>query len=460
MRTSIYKFVKEEIEGSVAITETPVDAGELYIPEENVDNTLLDLNNATNDSEALDVGVVDGNGAAAAIDDISEAVATTTDTTGMTPLEIKTVDIAVEYFKRRIGYIGVKAMPALEMFGGKTSKVQATKLAVESLSELAEEISVETDKATLMRFQYEINTLTCVAATKTALVTATNKAKATANDVFNGTNYTALSGGKVEGFEFIKHVFSKDQSMDGNMPAVAVVSDLAKYKSTFSTSAFKQKLTEVTGLVEKLSSEECKTAVGLDSVYTSIRGIFSNVLESRTYENDHGSRSFKVVTLPLGGGKLEIGYPSDKSVAIGDYYYGSTSVYNDFSNIGTLSTLSKEETETILTTVSDLVTTNNDAIADLIKKTTEASKAMKVNEAALLAAGNTDSDKYSKLVWCATDAVIAFISFLVKIASKEVVLMNALVQYAQASMSVSTKPYEVAPAATVVPATETPAGTV
>lgn len=135
MRNTLFNLALED-ESVVDATTVGAEAGAGV---DSVETALVDVNEGAAIVEATDAEIVQAGSDADALEDIADAMAETIEEGGLTQSAANAVNVAVEAFYSRLS-ITKKPMVSLEHFGQTSSRVQATRLAMEGIKEQAKEI--------------------------------------------------------------------------------------------------------------------------------------------------------------------------------------------------------------------------------------------------------------------------------------------------------------------------------
>jgi hypothetical protein len=122
---------EEKIEPAPAPAPTPAPAEDHA---ENLETGLIEVNDAETAIDEHDDSVEEAVEVAEALESIAEALTTSVSNGGMDKYSAQVVGIALDHMYRRVG-ITTAAMPALESFGGTSSRISATQLALEDVQE-------------------------------------------------------------------------------------------------------------------------------------------------------------------------------------------------------------------------------------------------------------------------------------------------------------------------------------
>lgn len=105
------------------------------------ENDTLEMNETQNDMDSLDDQSSEAADTVETLDKMYDALGESAQDGGMSEPEAKAVEIAVEHLRARVGFSSrSKTMPAMENFADKTTRVRATKLAMESIAETRDKI--------------------------------------------------------------------------------------------------------------------------------------------------------------------------------------------------------------------------------------------------------------------------------------------------------------------------------
>lgn len=349
------------------ITGTPVIPEQIQAPSEIVQNNILETDSAIQDNKELTTIVSQGSDVVSVISNITAelAKATTDEATGITPNEAAVLTTAIEHLKKSIGYTNNKKMPAMESFGGSMSKKQATVVAMEELTALADEINVNLKKSFVMEFEYTVTTLTKAVDAKQNLLSKVNTVKAKALEFFKTSAYKPeFNGSEMPSSSYVINIFNSKEAMDGKMPTAAVISALNTFRVSLSTSAMVEKVQQLKGAVLACVNETDLTTDKLKEHFTKVLDIYNSVATGKTYTS--GETLYKEVLYPISGMKLEISQTSLNETTTNNYWWGDSTNTRELVEIDKckLTALSDQEAQTILDTVEQM--SNNKTFSDEI----------------------------------------------------------------------------------------------
>jgi hypothetical protein len=102
------------------------------------ENDMLEMNEASVEMDDVNDGIEEAAETVDTLDEMHEALSESAEEGGMSEPEARAVTAAVEHLVSRLGFPRTrKLMPATENFADKTGRVQATKLAMEAIKEVA-----------------------------------------------------------------------------------------------------------------------------------------------------------------------------------------------------------------------------------------------------------------------------------------------------------------------------------
>lgn len=119
------------------VDETPVVPEPVEIPvvEDTAEEAMGEANAAATDIESAEDTINTAQDDADTLDNLADSMAASEATGGMDAASATIAQVAVERLMERLQISGKKPLPAMESFGGDSSRIKATKLAVENIRE-------------------------------------------------------------------------------------------------------------------------------------------------------------------------------------------------------------------------------------------------------------------------------------------------------------------------------------
>jgi len=283
--------------------DTPSEEVDIPVAEDTVETAAAEVDMAESDVDAADETIADAESDLSTLDGIADKLEATEENGGIDAGSAAIVEVAVEHLYQKLGVIRAKAMPALESFGADSSRLKATRIAVEDIRENAKKIwdailrMVEKAKEFITKFFK-------------AIFTATGRIKERALKLKEAAS-------KIQG-----EASSQTIENAGFAPALAVGSsvDYSKVNAFFSHGGFyKAELDKYADLVnntEKLGkvADDFKNAVDYSFDPALITSIgfkpsteFGEAAEGFTY--------YSLSDLPAVGGKTIAAYAVSKAVS-------------------------------------------------------------------------------------------------------------------------------------------------
>lgn len=121
-----------EVPADVPAVAEPV---EIPVVEETAEEAIGEANAAATDIESADDTISSAMADTETLDSLADSMEASEKTGGMDAAGATIAQVAVEHLMERLAISGRKPLPAMESFGGDSSRIKATKLAVENIRE-------------------------------------------------------------------------------------------------------------------------------------------------------------------------------------------------------------------------------------------------------------------------------------------------------------------------------------
>lgn len=120
--------------------DTPSEEVDIPVAEDTVETAAAEVDMAESDVDAADETIADAESDLSTLDGIADKLEATEENGGIDAGSAAIVEVAVERLYQKLGVTRAKAMPALESFGADSSRLKATRIAVEDIRENAKKV--------------------------------------------------------------------------------------------------------------------------------------------------------------------------------------------------------------------------------------------------------------------------------------------------------------------------------
>lgn len=120
--------------------DTPSEEVDIPVAEDTVETAAAEVDMAESDVDAADEVIADAESDLSTLDGIADKLEATEENGGIDAGSAAIVEVAVERLYQKLGVTRAKAMPALESFGADSSRLKATRIAVEEIRENAKKV--------------------------------------------------------------------------------------------------------------------------------------------------------------------------------------------------------------------------------------------------------------------------------------------------------------------------------
>lgn len=402
------------------------------------------VTNSINDAVVQVEVVEDNNEAIEDAEDINEALSNMVDALepavtsgdGIEPHEAEIISVATEMLKGRLGYNkGKKTIPAMESFGGSMSKVEATKLALEGLTELVSEVNVELSKSYTLTYSDEVKVIESIISSRKELLSTLASTAIKAKEFFKTSTYANASsfvGNELVGGEYVKNIFNVKDMIDGKMPVVSVLSGIQAFKLNNSINANISKLTDNQSTLDTFLNANDWSNTSIKNLFNSFREAFDNINKDGVITVDDSNHYlYRKCRYPLGNYVVMTKSISKEYFEKENYWRGDVDIEKEVTETGKLLAMSDQETITLIDAATEIIQNNElgDIVANYISKAIEYRKASDYRVRTTEQVSDSSSIEVSDSQYITASAYMTILYYIRKLSIIELRVIKSINDY-------------------------------
>ncbi len=180
------------------------------------------------------------------------------------PSSFKAIKLCLESFNKHYNLCINTEKFNVVNYGGLYSKVDATKIALESLDGLEEAITGSYEAT--VDYKSELLLLDSLSTIRDELKLKNNNLQVSVNDFFNSNSKEELIGLELPNSSTLQHLVNDKDVVDGKLQALSIFNNLQSFKAGISSSAHKDLVLEMKNHLNNLVNEFDIFKLNLDSI--------------------------------------------------------------------------------------------------------------------------------------------------------------------------------------------------
>jgi hypothetical protein len=350
---------------------------------------------------------------------------------GVSPQVSEAVSLAIEHFKKRLSLSTPRTLPSMESFGGKMSKVAATKVAMEEMAGLADSISGAIASSNYSWFDKFKELLEDISNVRTKLTVRLNEAKG----MIVPTDENHLHLASVHANAWSKLICNYNHVVNDEIISPdRLLEQLREVKATLSSDYYAQYLDKVISKLGNCEEDLLGSFAGLEFFLKDFVDLYRGLMQVEEYKPDFGFS--KTMIYPTNGDKIITGYNLSDS----GYFYSSVEVSEQVIPEGVvmrLCCLSEAQSKALLEECESILSEKEligkfNKINDLFVVLSTAVKTMIADNKIL------DEEKINKLqkrIDCIETILQDILRFITKMVNRELKVINAICDYIASNKS-------------------------
>lgn len=416
---------------------TPEDKNLPDMPVDETEEVIQDVVVTVNELNEYDASIEDAEGIAETLSEMAELVQPAVDSDdGITPQEADVIEVVTEHFKTLLGYTKAKkTIPTLESFGGTMSKVEATKLAIEGLTELVSEVNVEIEKSYINRYSDQVKIIEANDIARKSLLTTLTETSIKAKEFFKTKTYSDASsfvGNELVGGYYTKNIFVNKEAIDGKMPVASVLSGLQLFKLNNCLGANVSKLSNHKSIIESFINSNDVSVESIKSTFNQLKETYDNLItDASATVDDSNSKMTRQMKFPLSNISILLTTYTKEYLEKNNYWDCWTEITKDLNDTGKLLAMSEQETVTVLDTALEVLQNNeySEVAADYITKLIALRKLINDKSIRTTESSEEVSGIINDINWMIDNACMGVFGYMKHIVIIELRIIKALNDY-------------------------------